>query len=254
MRALLILGPASSGKSSLVQALSGYLSSLDQYSTVVTCNLDPGSDDNFSWDVDVRKAFTLAEIMKTHDLGPNGAVLKSYELLVDELDTLSKHLPPMDSASFALIDAPGQLEPLIFTTSGNTLISKMDGLFSDMIALFLMPGDVISRPSDYAFLTMIIAGLQLKIDIPLVQIISKSDLLNEGAEEYLQDASKFKERIMDEGKGQFTEYALYATEMIEKIIPLVHLVKIKVTPGGNSGFEDLISIIDEIKCGCGDLS
>ncbi|MHA1684731.1 MAG: ATP/GTP-binding protein [Promethearchaeota archaeon] len=254
MPALLILGPAGSGKSTLVQALSGYLATSDLYSSIVTCNLDPGSDDDFPWDVDVRDSLTLSEIMKNYDLGPNGAVIKSYELLTDEIEHLSRHLAPVDNSSFVLIDAPGQLEPLIFMSSGDLLISKMSELFTDMIALFLMPGDIISKPLDYAFLTMIIAGLQLKINIPLIQIISKSDLMDKNTETYLQDPLKFKEAIIKEGMGQYTEYALYAAEMIEKIIPLVNLIKVQITPGGFTGFEDLIGIINEIKCSCGDLS
>ncbi|MHA1370885.1 MAG: ATP/GTP-binding protein [Promethearchaeota archaeon] len=253
MTCLLILGPAGSGKTTLVKAFSRFLKKHYPSSRVITCNLDPGSEDSFNWDINIRKIFTTSQIMKKFGLGPNGAIIKSYELLSGEILNLFSSVG-LENVEFMLIDAPGQLEPLIFTEFGNDFLRALKENLQDVIGLFLMPATIINDPASYAFLLMVLCGLHLKIDIPLVHIISKADLLKVDVPRYLDDGDSLKKQIIDSKVGELSEFTIRGIEMIQELLPAINLVKISIDQDSIKGMEDLLSLIDEIHCSCGDLT
>ena len=73
---ILFLGPAGSGKTSLVKSFSEWIKSTQDKS--VSCiNLDPGVDFlPYKADFDIRKFFTIESIMKEEKLGLNGALVR----------------------------------------------------------------------------------------------------------------------------------------------------------------------------------
>lgn len=250
---LLVLGSAGSGKTTLTKALSTYLRQKSYSINVFSCNLDPGSEDTYSWDRDIRNMFTIKKIMNEHGLGPNGAIEKAFSLVIDRVGDLFEGIED-SNFNFVLIDAPGQLEPLIFTETGNKLLKKIHDRFNDFMGVFLMPGNILNVPSNYAFLLLVLSGLHLKLNVPLIHVISKQDLLNPEALNYLQDARSLKQELINEQVGQLTEFTLQASDMVEKMLPVMNLVKISVLDGKTSGLDDLLGLIDETKCACGDLS
>ncbi|MFX0099296.1 MAG: ATP/GTP-binding protein [Candidatus Hodarchaeota archaeon] len=253
MTSLLVLGAAGSGKTTLVKALSVYLRQKMNDINVFTCNLDPGSDDTFSWDKDIRNIFTIKEIMNKYNIGPNGAIEKAYSLLMDRIDDLFENIED-SNFNYLIIDAPGQLEPLIFTETGNKLLEKLNKCFNDLIGVFLMPGDILNVPSNYAFLLLVLSGLHLKINIPLIHVISKHDLLETKTLTYLQDPKSLKRELISEQAGELTDFTLQASEMVQNLLPVINLVKISIQDGKSRDFDDLLGLIDETKCSCGDLS
>lgn len=254
MPVLLIMGPAGSGKTSLIKTLATYIQSEHVSSPVLTCNLDPGTEDHYEWTLDIRSRFTLRDIIEQENLGPNGAMVRGYERLVQQFDAFFSSLEPLEDPSWLLIDTPGQVEPLLFSASGNALMEKMHDSFPDVTGIFLMPGDMINDPAHYAFLLMVYAGLSLKVPVEIIQVISKADLIDDDVLPCLQDAKALQERLLSQKMGEFTEFGMHATEMMERLIPALHLVFLQVNAEPATGLDDLFDIINELKCGCGDLS
>ncbi|MBN2150532.1 MAG: ATP/GTP-binding protein [Candidatus Lokiarchaeota archaeon] len=253
MTTILVLGPAGSGKTTLVKALCDYARLSRKYNDVRSCNLDPGSRDDFPWDVDVRSIVTVEKVMEEHGLGPNGAIVKAYGILAGHVEALFADLEHTHS-DLAIIDAPGQLEPLIFSEVGNLLIDSIKKLFDDILAVFLLPGDLINTPSSFAFLLLTLTGLQLTIHAPLLHAVSKADLLLPATESYIGDGKALRERVLDATRGQLTEFASRAAEVVERLLPAMQLVKISITRDGITGIGDLLDLVDETRCSCGDLT
>jgi energy-coupling factor transporter ATP-binding protein EcfA2 len=253
MATILVLGPAGSGKTTLAKALYHHAQQSGKYSDVRACNLDPGSGDDFPWDVDVRSMLTVERVMAEYHLGPNGAIVKAYEILANRIDTLFEGVEHARS-DLTIIDAPGQLEPLIFSDVGNRLIDRLKERFDDMIAVFLLPGDIINTPSSFAFVLLTLTGLHLTIHVPLLHAVSKADLLQPATDSYIGEGGILKERIIEATQGQLTEFASRATEVVDRLLPTMHLVKISITKEGTTGIADLLDLVDETQCSCGDLT
>lgn len=253
MTTLLIIGPAGSGKSTLVRSICQHAKDSRNYARVLSCNLDPGCDDSYQWDFDVRDLFTIQRIMNKYTLGPNGAIAKAYELLASSIDVLFGETE-YDPSDLLIIDSPGQLEPLIFSETGNELLDRMKDRFPDLIAMFLLPADTINEPSNYAFLLMMLTGLHLKIHVPVIHAISKADLLSFVSLNYLNDGISLRQSIFEETRGEISEFAEQAIEIVEKLLPSIHVVKVSITEDKQEGLGDLLDLIDETKCSCGDLT
>ena len=116
-----ILGSAGSGKT-LITARFGEFLEKEGY-TVKRSNLDPGVLSlPYEPDFDVRDYFTLEEIMRKENLGPNGAILEA-------MDRLSKLKLPSYNADYVLIDTPGQLEVFAFRDSGPAIFKGMKDFY-----------------------------------------------------------------------------------------------------------------------------
>ena len=123
---IFVLGPDGSDKSLLVKNFSSYLVSEGYEVRVV--NLDPGVlNPGYKPDFDVRSWFTVENIMREKNLGPNGAILEA-------MDRLTKmKLPTFNDVDCVIFDTPGQLEPFLFRETGRTIVNA----FPDRCCLFL---------------------------------------------------------------------------------------------------------------------
>ncbi|MGQ9597722.1 MAG: ATP/GTP-binding protein, partial [Thermoproteota archaeon] len=73
---IVFIGPAGSGKTTLVSRYGEWLSKGSQ--KIIFINLDPGADEvPYSPSFDVRDYFTVEEIMRKEGLGPNGAMMRA---------------------------------------------------------------------------------------------------------------------------------------------------------------------------------
>jgi GTPase SAR1 and related small G proteins len=166
-----VLGPAGSGKTTLVNSFGKFLES-EGYS-VGYVNLDCAVEElPYRPDFDVRSWFTIVDIMKVYGLGPNGAMVKSIELIVERLSELKKAMYKLEfEKTYVLVDTPGQLETVIFHTAGPTIFKKLAGMG---IGLFLLPGDLLKSARDFVFLTLLALAVKYRLDIPLVRVFSKT--------------------------------------------------------------------------------
>ncbi len=224
---VLFLGPAASGKTTLVWKFGDYLK--EQEIDVCRVNLDCAVKMlPYKPDFDVREFFTLESIMQKYNLGPNGALMKSIELIFELQENILNFLKDFE---ISLIDFPGQLELAIFHPL------KLSELFKEKgVAVFLLPADLLQNSKDYVFLKLINLAVDYRLDMPCVHVVSKSDLLEE--------CMLRKKEIEDDFTAQLME-------IIEKSQSAQRLVC--VSPLKEKGFEELYSLIHEAFCTCGDM-
>ncbi|MEM1514841.1 MAG: ATP/GTP-binding protein [Candidatus Bathyarchaeia archaeon] len=235
-----VLGPAGSGKTLFVKNFSVYL--INESYRVKVVNLDPGVlNTGYKPDFDIRSLFTVEGIMRESGLGPNGAILEAMSKLV-EVD-----LPKFDGVDFTLFDTPGQLEPFLFRDTGRIIISK----FSDACCLFL--GDLQAMRWNLVSFFLYALAAHYILETETIAVLNKVDLLSD---EEVNEAKKIirnpKNIIKRRPSGVKAEMDMEFLRALEQFFPPKRVPLISAKTGEN--FSEVLTILYEIKCVCGDLT
>lgn len=250
---IVMLGTAGSGKTSLTGKYSEWLEK--QGIKVSKVNLDPGVKVlPYTPDFDIRKYFTIEELMIKYKLGPNGAFMKSSDMIHKYTTKILKHDAFNNSAyNLILIDTPGQMEVFVYRRSGRYFISKLRSL-GGVIGVFIIDGENIEDPIDLVIAWTTSILVQLKFDIPVVPIVNKSDKIKnlKPIKLLIENIDEFKKELSKINKGLISDAALYFTDIIKEFNQSLRLVLISAKTG--DGMEELHYIVHETFCSCGDLS
>ncbi len=237
---VIILGPAGCGKSSLTGGFGEYLH--QQGYSVKFLNLDPGClFPPYECDFDIREKFTVEQIMKEEKLGPSGATTRA-------MDRLSKEIIPEFSGDFNLIDTPGQLEVFAFHESGPRIVSQ----FKNLIGIFILDASIGVKDLPAAYLYSLATGYRLGIDT--INIVNKSDLLDDAElrmmRDYLHNPTVLKDEIKK--KGVLADIYLPISELLQRVVPAQRNPCVSARTG--RGFNELLDILHEVRCACGDMT
>lgn len=232
---ILILGHAGSGKSILVKNFGEYL---EKNFSVSRVNLDTATNPIYRADVDSRSFVKAEEIMENFNLGINGALLKSVEML-------KNHIPELVlKDDFVLYDTPGQLELFLYTDFGEIFSEKLkeNGV---SLAIFLVDSYLCRTPENFLSAIFQSAVISLRTGLQTLTVFNKTDL------EKPLPFSKLTEFI-EKGEG-------ILSEMLENLLPFYDLTSlryrtIEISAEKFVGFDELSGAINEIQCSCGDLS
>lgn len=237
---IVVLGTAGCGKSSLTGEFGKYLR--DHSYDVKFINLDPGCLSlPYQCDFDIRDFFTVEDIMRREGLGPSGAMLRAME-------HLSETAIPSYRGDFILIDTPGQLEVFVFHKSGPKIIGQL----VDIVGLFIIDASVGVEGLPALYLYSLVTGFRLGINI--VNIVNKVDLLDIGDIElfknYLSNPASLKEKLKFEGVLSDVYHPL--SDLLQRMVPAQRVPFVSAKTG--VGLDELLDILHESKCVCGDLT
>jgi len=230
---IVVMGPAGSGKSTFVRNFSEYLRDYD----VKVVNLDPASDPIYSADRDVRDFVRTEDVMKSYRLGINGALMKSIDLTLNYIDKL------IVKGDYVIFDTPGQMELFLYSKSGLKIaeeISKYDW----SVCLFIIDSEIASTPENFASIVAQNAVISLRFSMPTITIFNKCDLIDLNLNEVF-------EGLRDVG-GVFGEIVERLMALIDYTTLRFRIVKISALK--EVGFDDVLSVINEVFCSCGDIS
>ena len=249
---VVMLGTAGSGKTSLTKYYSEWLKK--QGYNVGVVNLDPGAKViPYKPDFDVRKLFTVEELMVKYGLGPNGAFMKASDMILEYSDKILGHEAFKGRYDFVIIDTPGQMEVFVYRRSGHYFISKLKEL-GPTVGVFIVDGETMSTPIDLvvAWTTSIL--IQLRLDITVVPIVNKADLIKdrETVKLIVEDIDAFKELVMKSKEGLISETAVYLTDIVREFSQSLRPVIVSAKTG--EGIEELHYLVHEAFCVCGDLT
>ncbi len=166
-------GTAGAGKTSLVQAFQDWLD--HQGHDVVTVNLDPGTEaGGFEPDVDIRDWVRLPQVMQEYGLGPNGAQVAAADMIALKIFEVKQSLDGY-KAQYVLVDTPGQFELFAFRESSKAIVDALSGDRS--LLAFLFDPALARRASGFVSLRMLSATVEFRFRLPLINLLSKSDVL-----------------------------------------------------------------------------
>ncbi len=250
-RAIFMLGPAGSGKTSLAWSFGKWVA--EEYDLSVSfVNLDPAVEYlPYKPDFDVRDFINVKDIMVNEGLGPNGAILKSIDMLVSMSDIITESLKKLKS-EIIFVDTPGQSELFVFRDSGPKLV-KTFKRFSIPVALYLNESTLIHKLKEAVIAYLMSLIIRLRLDVPVLPIISKSDLSrNTLNHTFPEELSTLSFKLRSEGEDLLSEFMSdLLTVMNHYAIP-TRLVRVSTIT--REGFEDLYALIHEVFCACGDLT
>ncbi len=233
---ILVIGPAGSGKSTFVKSFLSYLK--DNYDAKAV-NLDPASDPIYEAHADIRDFVKTEDIMKKLNLGINGALIKSMEMALNHVDKL------IIKGDYVLYDTPGQMELFLYLKAG-TEIARRIAESDWTVGLFIVDSEVASTPENFVSILAQNAVISLRTGVPTITIFNKSDIVD-----LTLTPSSVREMLSRE-EGVLAELMERLVDFVESTTVRYRMIKISALKG--EGFDEVLSIVNEVFCSCGDLS
>ena len=181
MKVIFVTGTAGAGKSLLTSKLKEYYAKNATFP--ITLNLDPGvASLPYSPDIDVRDYIDLNTIMEKYQLGSNGSLIMANDLIATKIDDIQKEADTINP-DYLIVDTPGQIELFAYRQSGPFFVNEF--VAEEKMSLFLFDGTMVSSPSNFVSLTLLSTSIRLRLGLPTVNVITKTDLIQEKLEKVL---------------------------------------------------------------------
>ena len=182
MKSIFIVGTAGSGKSLLTSKIHEYYTRNGAFSAIL--NLDPGVESlPYSCDIDVRDYVDIVSIMKQYDLGPNGALIMTNDLIASKIDSIQDEIDEV-SPDYLLIDTPGQIELFAYRSSGQFLVQNLR--IDEKMSIFLFDGALITSPINFVSIALLATSIKLRLGLPAINVLTKTDLIGKKLKDILK--------------------------------------------------------------------
>ncbi len=253
---VVFIGAAGSGKTSLVKAYGDWLVKVN-FQRVARVNLDPGAERvPYRAVFDIRRYFTVRDIMAKYGLGPNGAFIKAGELIASMADEILMEDPFRDPTryDYVLIDTPGQMEAFIFRPASSAFFEKLLDLAS-LVGIYVIDASAIEGFADAVTLWFLGILTQIKLGFTIIPIINKIDAAGdiETVRLLIEEPEKLLERAEEEAEiGLLSDIAPELVRLALKTKQALRPVEVSAATG--KGLEELHFLVHEAFCNCGDLT
>lgn len=170
---LFFTGTAGAGKTTFVRAFADWMKSAGYEATVV--NLDPGLESTSSEpDVDIREWVRLADLQDEYGLGPNGAQIAAADMIALKIFEVKQAVQELKS-DYVLIDTPGQIELFAFREASKAIVDALGG--DRALIAFLFDPALARNAPGFVSLLMLSATVEFRFRLPMLNLLSKSDVL-----------------------------------------------------------------------------
>ena len=201
MKSIFIVGTAGSGKSLLTSKIHEYYTRNGAFSAIL--NLDPGVESlPYSCDIDVRDYVDIVSIMKQYDLGPNGALIMTNDLIASKIDSIQDEIDEVNP-DYLLIDTPGQIELFAYRASGKFLVQNLR--IDEKMSIFLFDGALITSPINFVSIALLATSIKLRLGLPAINVLTKTDLIGKKLKDILKwstNLSALENAISQEADGE----------------------------------------------------
>ncbi|AIF69562.1 hypothetical protein PAP_05810 [Palaeococcus pacificus DY20341] len=246
---LTFIGTAGSGKTTLTAKFGQYLEK--EGHNVAYINLDTGVKSlPYTPHVDVREMITVEQLMKS-GLGPNGAIVKSYDILTPHAKEYANEISKLEEEfDYVLIDTPGQMESFLFHDFGSNLMENL----REPLVVYLFDPNILKNLYDYCFVRFFALMIDLRLSATTIPALNKIDIIKNELEyykKYLDNLEYLSSRLrLDPSTQGYLAYKLCS--FLPDVISSVRLLYLSAISG--AGFEELETVAYEHYCTCGDLT
>ncbi len=241
---IFLLGTAGSGKTVLTKTLYDWF---DQKNLdVATLNLDAGVRRlPYNPDIDVRDLVNIDNLTEKLNLGPNGAMIASMDLIATKIDDVRSEIDYIEP-EYLLVDTPGQIELFAYRSSGR-LVSSVISDDSQPASVFLIDPSIVLRPEGFSSLLLLSVSVAFQLSLPQIVSISKEDIIEKEQMENLENWIDSPETLLTnlQGSGQVTlsqQLGMSIIEILEQFKFTGELFPISANTGYN--IDTLVGLIE----------
>jgi len=200
---VIVVGMAGSGKSTLMaqlqQSLEGADGDEEETKKKGYClNLDPATLlVPFGASIDIRDTVDYKEVMKQHNLGPNGAIMTSLNLFATKFDQVLGILEGRtDELDYILVDTPGQIEAFTWSASGSIMSEALASAFPTVLVFVVDTVRCASSPNTFMSNMLYACSMLYRTRLPLVVVFNKIDVVpHDFCVDWMQDYEAFQEAL-----------------------------------------------------------
>lgn len=249
MQTIIILGTAGSGKTTFTANFSSWLSAKMPL-RVCPVNLDPGASFlPYDPSYDVRELVSVERLMEEEGLGPNGAMVRAAELMVELSEKIVSSLLSLD-CDYLVVDTPGQMEIFAFRPTGRALCERLAERMR-ILSIYLGDYDPSREMEDLLSSALLAKILELKLGVKVIPVLNKSDLW-EGKDIEAMWRAALQGVAEVEGSGTYSD-ALH--ELLRAVSSFRSPIRVVTASAKYSrGFEEVFDLMNEVWCSCGDLT
>ncbi|GBE62374.1 ATP-binding domain 1 family protein, putative [Babesia ovata] len=195
--AQIVVGPAGSGKTTYCKALQDYLTACRRRCHII--NLDPATEEYIRFedannrknnaadndecsifDTDIRDFVDIGAVIEEDELGPNAALVRSAEMLTDNIEWLAEQIEETYSdESYLLFDTPGQVELFVHLQYVKSISQLLNRLNINAVAVFLLDVSFMTDPTKLIAGSMAGLAAMANLHMPHLNVLTKCDLLYE---------------------------------------------------------------------------
>jgi len=181
--AVLVCGPAGSGKSTFCKSILTHLETQRRQAHLF--NLDPAADPasfEYQPSIDIKDLISLEDVMTELGFGPNGGLLHCFEYLLQNMDWLEEEIGEYDS-DYLLIDCPGQIELYTHHALLPTIVSRLNQLGMRTCGVYLLESQFMEDRYKYFSGVLSAMSSMVNFEIPWINVMSKMDLVTPTAKD-----------------------------------------------------------------------
>ena len=225
-----VIGPAGSGKSTLVKALYDHITEKYNEISVIILNLDPGAQVvPYNPHIDIRDYVTLNEVMLKYNLGPNGGLVAATDLMIQSIEDIKFEISEYNDPEVVLIDTPGHLELFAFRATGPMMASSLGYGNVQRVTSFLFDPAISRQPNGFISTMLLSASVQFRFrDVPQLNILSKIDSVEpeiiERTISWSEDAFKLEDATAQRERGLIREMSQMLVRTFEDLGSLPNLI------------------------------
>jgi hypothetical protein len=157
-------------------------------------------------------------------------------------------------SDYALIDTPGQLELFVFRETGKVIIRELNPRRS--LIAFIIDPSLAMTPSSFISQLMLSSTTQFRFMIPIVNILSKVDMLDQKRlkeiEEWGKDLNRLYNDVIQESPSMYRQMSEGIFRVIKELESSTAMIPISSET--IEGMEDLYAVIQNAFMGGEDLS
>eukprot|EP00917_Polyrhabdina_sp_WS-2016_P001159 GHVP01002338.1.p1 GENE.GHVP01002338.1~~GHVP01002338.1.p1 ORF type:complete len:301 (+),score=61.03 GHVP01002338.1:726-1628(+) len=195
--AIVVIGMAGSGKTTFVKALQKHFK--QQNKKIYAINLDPAClKVPFPRNIDIRDTINYRDVMKSHNLGPNGAILTCLNMFAAQFDGVLTLMEKRaeEGYDYFIIDTPGQIEVFNWSASGTIILDGISMLFPTVVTYII---DTARCERAITFMTNLTYACSVlyRTKLPFVAVFNKTDVRADSeAKSWMNNYEEFADALL----------------------------------------------------------